>query len=288
MLYILFAAALAALFLCWQNNGLTTTRIPFSSSRLPEGLKGYVIVQVSDLHSKRFGKGQRRLLKRVARERPHMIAVTGDIVSRGDRDFTRAVRCIRGLASIAPVYFTPGNHEADQADYARLRRELVAAGAVLLENRAVEVKTPAGSFRLIGVCDPLPHREETSLPKQERGKRRAGRTRAILRDLLLADRGFRLLLAHRPELFEVYAPYADLTLSGHAHGGQVRLPGLPGLYAPGQGILPKYTAGLYTKGDRGMIVSRGLGGKKFIPRIFNRAEILVIILEGPAQSRKNS
>ena len=290
MPYILLAAAvvLPILFLCWQNNGLKTTRIPFCSPRLPDGLQGYTIVQVSDLHSKRFGKGQKRLLKRVARERPHMIAVTGDMVNRDDRDFGRAFLCMQGLASIAPVYFIPGNHEADQADYGRLRQELEEAGAVLLENRATEIAGPAGAFQLMGVTDPLPHREETVLPKKERGRLRAGRTRAVLRDLLPDDKGFRLLLAHRPELFDVYTEYADLTLSGHAHGGQVRLPGLPGLYAPGQGVLPKYTAGLYKRGDRGMIVSRGLGGKKFVPRIFNRAEIVVITLEESARGCKNS
>ena len=138
MPYILLAAALLAVFLCWQNNGLMVTRIPFTSSRLPDGIAGCTIVQISDLHSKRFGQGQRRLLKRVAREKPHIIAVTGDIVSRGDRDFSRAVLCARGLAAIAPVYFIPGNHEADQAEYGRLRRKLEGAGLILLENRAAE------------------------------------------------------------------------------------------------------------------------------------------------------
>ncbi|MCI8360701.1 MAG: metallophosphoesterase [Clostridiales bacterium] len=287
MLYILLAAALLALFLGWQNNGLTVTRIPFSSPRLPDGLTGYTIVQISDLHSKRFGKGQRRLLKRVARERPHIIAVTGDIVSRGDRNFGRAVLCARGLAAIAPAYFIPGNHEADQAEYGRLRRKLEAAGLILLENRAAEAPT-SGSLQLMGIADPLPRREERRLTKQEQDKTRADRTASLLAKLPPTDTGFRLLLAHRPELFEVYIKHADLTLSGHAHGGQVRLPGLPGLYAPSQGLLPGFTAGLYRQGDKGMIVSRGLGGKKWIPRIFNRAEIVTVTLEKTAPGCKNS
>lgn len=288
-LFIALAVLLLALFLVWQNHSLGVTRMSYASPRFPEGLPGYRVLQVSDLHGKRFGKGQSRLLSRAAAEKPDVVLVTGDIVSRNDTDFSTALLCMKGLAVIAPTYFIPGNHEADQENYGRLRDGLRAAGVEVLENRAVSIASKNGAFTLIGVTDPLPRAEADKLPKKEAGRRRAKQTADILRRLRPADDGFRLLLCHRPELFEEAAAAGmDLTLSGHAHGGQVRLPGLPGLYAPGQGFLPRYTGGLYELDGRGMIVSRGLGGKKLVPRIFNRPELISIALAHNSADRKNS
>lgn len=295
MLICILLLVLIALvvFLWWQNSSLTVNHITFSSPRFPAGLDGYTLLQVSDLHSKRFGRGQRRLLRRAADEKPACIVITGDLISRGDRDFSAALDCVKGLAAIAPAYFVPGNHEADLPDYARLGENLTAAGAVLLENRRVEIRPAGGGegdtyFHLLGVADPLPRREAVTMEKQAERRLRAARTTELIKPLLPHDDGFCLLLLHHPELWEPCAPAVDLTVSGHAHGGQVRLPGLPGLFAPGQGALPPYTAGLYREGERGLVVSRGLGGKKGIPRIFNRPELVSIRLCHGEPIAKNS
>ena len=103
------------------------------------------------------------------------------------------------------------------------------------------------------------------------------------------DDMFKLLLSHRPEQFEVYVERGiDVVFSGHAHGGQFRIPGLGGLVAPGQGFFPTYTSGIYNKGDSRMVVSRGLGNSIIPIRIFNRPEIVVVTLQNEESIRKNA
>lgn len=268
-----------AVFLYAGDNCLTVSHVDFYSPRLPAAFDGYRIVHISDLHSKRFGQNQERLISRVRREHPDAIAVTGDLVRREDRDFTAALCCIRRLAEIAPVWFIPGNHEADLEGYFILKKQLKAAGALILEDAYVPLRRGADQILLAGVIDPISRRAAEALPKGRVTSTRADKTARALAGLEVPRCRFMLLLAHRPELFQVYlAAGADLTLSGHAHGGQVRLPFLGGLFSPSQGWLPPYTNGLYLCGSQGMAVSRGLGGKRMIPRVFNRPHIPVVCL----------
>lgn len=279
ILLILAVLALLAVLIYLGNNSISVTHIEFSSSRLPAAFDGCRIAHISDLHSKRFGREQRRLARRVEAEKPDGIAVTGDIIRRSDRDFSNAVCCIRQLASIAPVWFIPGNHEADLANYKELTEKIQAAGATVLENRWIPLSKEEQTLFLAGIADPVSCHREAGLTREQAGRLRAEQTAALLAALDMPTDGFHLLLAHRPELFQIYlAAGMDLTLTGHAHGGQVRLPFLGGLFSPGQGWLPPYTSGLYRQGAQGMAVSRGLGGKRLIPRIFNRPHIPVICL----------
>lgn len=143
----------------------------------------------------------------------------------------------------------------------------------MLENEKTEVERAGEKITLIGVKDPsfssdyLFHDEEAIMESQ-------------LKALVDKDDGFTLLLSHRPELFDVYVTCnADLVLSGHAHGGQFRLPFIGGLAAPNQGLFPKYDAGLFSEGKTKMLVSRGIGNSIFPFRVNNRPEIILIELQ---------
>ena len=260
------ALALTAAFSWWQNNGLMLTRYTAVLPGLPEELEGLTLVQVSDLHNKRLGKGQAVLLEAVARAEPDLIVLTGDLVDRRHTDLEPALEFAGGAAALAPTCFVTGNHElALPAETLRqLEEGLAAAGVILLDDRTEELPVPGGgSLVLAGVSD-------RSL--REGGLRNLGAA--------WAEDAFTVLLAHEPQFWEDYAASgADLVFCGHAHGGQIRLPLVGGLFAPGQGFLPRYTAGIYELGETRMVVSRGIGGSVFPQRVLNRPEVVAVTLE---------
>ncbi len=261
MLWLLVPAALLlfCLFCRFENGALVTTQYTVADKDLPEGLDGLVLAQVSDLHDRAFGRGQKRLLAAMRACAPDLILVTGDLVN--GRPMGNALKFIEGAAAIAPLYFVPGNHEAHGERYMSLRPELQKRGAILLEERAVY---PKEGLRLCGVLDPRFHEWEPELLPRLAGK---------------GQGEFRVLLSHRPERLEAYASAGfDLVFCGHAHGGQFRLPGVGGLYAPDQGIFPRRTAGIHTMGKTRMVVSRGLGNSSFPLRLNNRPELVAVRL----------
>lgn len=270
---------LLILFLLWQNHGLVTTWYMVQSQKLPAAFDGFRIVQVSDLHNKWFGRGQKRLLRRIAREKPEIIVVTGDLISRRRLRLPPAMAFIDRAVKLVPVYFVPGNHEPWCGAYPEIRERLLRAGVHLLEDEATWLTRDGAagpesneSIRLLGVRDPGfyadRHIDEAAVDRVE----------AVL-ERLSEPEAYQILLSHRPELIERYAKIGvDLVFSGHAHGGQVRLPLIGGLYAPSQGVLPKYTSGVNCLGSTAMVVSRGLGNSLMPIRVFNRPEVVTVTL----------
>ena len=267
----LAAAALTAWTL-WGNTALTAEKITVSSERLPAAFSGFAIAQVSDLRNAEFGEDNEKLLDLLAGLSPDMIALTGDLVDSRSTDLGIALRFAEKAAEIAPVCYVPGNHEARIADYDALREGLSAAGVTVLEDAALPLSRAGESITLIGLRDPDFAAGSPGSP--------ARRLEETLTALTQDASGFTLLLSHRPEYFSVYAGCGiDLTLSGHAHGGQIRLPFLGGLLAPGQGFFPEYDAGLCREGDAQMVVRRGLGNSVFPLRVNNRPEVVLITLQ---------
>lgn len=260
---LILILGLAAWF-SYENNALTTTAYTIKSEKLPQALSGFKIVQISDLHNKTFGERQEMLIQRIQAERPDLIALTGDLVDAHRFDPEPALELARRMVEIAPVYFITGNHEnrLDSEMRDELIRDLRAIGVQVLDNQAVSIQHNGARFDLIGLDDS--HLTDRTL-------------QALC--LALDPNTFRVLLAHEPQYMDLYAGYADLALTGHAHGGQIRLPGLGGLFAPGQGFFPQYTSGVHTQGAFSMVVSRGLGNSLFPFRIFNRPEVVCITLE---------
>lgn len=259
------------IWLIWESVSLQVTKYQVSSENLPKAFDGYRIVQVSDFHNHRYGADNAGLLEEIKKLRPDIIAVTGDVITNSrDLKTDNTPNFLRRLTAIAPVYYVPGNHEAWTSEYPRLERQMRDAGIHVLRNEKVVLQKGTDTIELLGVDDPA-FAEESFADD-------AAAMDAALQKLCDGSH-CRILLSHRPELFDQYAAHnIDLVFSGHAHGGQFRLPGIGGLYAPNQGIFPKYSGGLYRKGNTQMVVSRGLGNGFFPIRIGNRLELVFVTL----------
>lgn len=263
-------------YLSIGNNSISMTRLEFRSVKINKGMSGFIIVHISDLHNKMFGENQCRLLNRIKEERPDIIVITGDVIDRRRTDIETAMSFFQGSLKIAPVYYVSGNHEIKSEKYMELRRQLKHSGVVVLNNDSVIINKGGGEFRLAGLNDASSFCRDPNNVDESAIEMISD----TLKGLISSDSSrLNVLLTHRPELIDIYQNCgADLVLSGHAHGGQVRLPFIGGLFAPGQGILPKYTSGMYTLGNTSLIVSRGLGNSKFPLRIFNPPEVAVVTL----------
>lgn len=264
---------LLAVFGYVQNNRLTVSRYVWSSPELPIPFDGYRILQLSDLHQKTFGRGNRRLLMRVEEERPDLIVITGDVIFRYKPDIDKAVGAVAGLSQLAPTYFVSGNHEfkMDEREREKLYRRLEEEGIFIHNNKLVRIRREGGEIVLLGVDDP------TRFAWEER-RRKFPR---LLSQLVegLGEEELKILLSHRPERFHCYRDCGiDLTFSGHVHGGQIRLPFVKGLYSPEQGFFPKYQKGLYCSGASSLVVSAGLGKSVFPLRINNYPDIVMVEL----------
>lgn len=256
--------ALLALFCHWQNNGLVVTEVEVLLPQNMAALDGCTIVHLSDLHNHSFGHRQERLLDLVGRQSPDFIVITGDIVDSRRTDFDPALDLVRGAVELAPTFYVTGNHEERLSKplYQELIHALSNTDLVVLQDRAVQVPYGDASLWLLGVDD-------TKAPP---------RALTQLKQAVSAD-AYQILLAHRPNHFAFYANSGvDLVFSGHAHGGQIRLPFVGGLVAPDQGLFPTYDAGSFQQGKTTMVVSRGLGNSVFPLRLFNRPEVVVVHL----------
>lgn len=262
---IVLLIVIALLLFCnFQNKHLETTHYTYKAEQLGADLEGYRIVQISDLHNAKFGKNNQKLVDRIRECAPDMIVLTGDLVDSNHTNVDRAVQFVDEIVKICPVYYVTGNHEywLDTSEYENLMDGLASAGVIILDDQVVEISRGDAKFRLVGLDD-------RSLAD--------GTLEALLSD----EKELTVVLAHEPQYFARYAGTGvDLVLSGHAHGGQFRLPFVGGIVAPDQGFLPGYTAGEYYMNGTEMIVSRGLGNSVIPVRLFNYPEIVCVELVG--------
>lgn len=272
MIILLILFSLAGLLL-WGNTALKRTTIRVSSQNLPDSFDGFRIAHISDLHNTEFGRNNEKLLSLLRDAKPSIIAITGDMIDSRDTKVEIALEFAREAVTIAPCYYVTGNHESRVPEYRTLKEGLLSLGVSVLEDASARIQRSGESITVLGVQDPSFQTsylfgDANSVMEQK------------LSTLMPEENTFTLLLSHRPELFEVYAEAGvDLTLSGHAHGGQFRIPFLGGLVAPNQGFFPEYDAGLYTRGRTNMVVSRGLGNSIIPLRINNRPEVVLIELD---------
>lgn len=261
----------------WGNTALTVTPVTVSSRRVPAGFDRFRIAHLSDLHNAEFGKNNKHLTNLLEKVAPDIIVITGDLVDRRRPDLKIALDFVREAVKLSPVYYVPGNHEAKLDLYPQLWGGLTAAGVTVLEDRLVPLTRGGDTITLVGLADPrftIRRDPFRLIPSIIRGR---------LRRLVRREDGYHILLSHRPELFPSYLRCGvDLAFCGHAHGGQARLPLVGGIFAPHQGLFPKYDAGLYTQGDYSMVVSRGLGNSLCPLRFNNRPEVVVAQLRSQA------
>lgn len=266
------AAALGAAvagWLLWGNSALVTSEITVRSSRLPEGFEGFRIAQISDLHNAEFGEKNRKLLSMLAEANPDIIVLTGDIIDSRNTNVEISLAFAEEAVKIAPCYYVTGNHEARLAVCDDFVKGLKQLGVTVLRQETVTLERKGDTISLMGVDDP------TFEVDYMTGDCRPVMTSA-LEKLTEEKQGYTILLSHRPEWFSLYLDFGvDLVFSGHAHGGQFRIPFVGGVIAPNQGFFPDYDGGLYTEGNTSMVVSRGLGPSIIPLRINNRPEIVV-------------
>ena len=283
VLAALALAVLAALLLAgnaWANARVWNARVEIRDEKIPAAFDGFILCQVSDVHNEARGEGNAALLRALREAAPDLICITGDFLDSRRTDLDFALELAGQLAEIAPAVYVTGNHEARLKDLSALEAGLAALGVQVLRDDWTPLARGGEEIALLGLDDPgFSAGEDWTLAEG------LDQTQARL-SALLAQAGdrFSLVLSHRPELLPAYAEAgADLVLSGHAHGGQVRLPGIGGLFAPGQGILPRLTSGVHARGETRLVVSRGLGNSAFPLRVFNPPEIVTVTLHAGAE-----
>lgn len=260
------------IWIVWGNKALALNSYTITSDELPDSFNGFRIAQVSDLHNAEMGKDNDKLISILKDSAPNIIVITGDMIDSRNSKVDVALNFAEQAVKIAPCYYVTGNHEARVDEYSDLKDGLLELGVIVLEDARVEIELSGETITLIGVDDPsfqtdyLFGDDETVMKSK-------------LDELTSEDDGYTVLLSHRPELFDIYVESGvDLVFSGHAHGGQFRLPFIGGVAAPNPGLFPKYDAGIYTEGNTNMVVSRGVGNSIIPFRVNNRPEVILIEL----------
>lgn len=255
-------------WIAWDNQALEVNEWTVSDRDIPDTFSGYRIAQISDLHNAEFGEHNEELLSMLAGTAPDIIVLTGDLVDSRRTDVDVAADFAAQAMEIAPVYYVTGNHESRlKRLFPALEARLEAAGVTILRGEAVLLNRDGQQIQLLGVDDITFYTGnwEDQLPEDLERLKKEGL--------------YTVLLSHRPDLLKLYEKAGvDLVFTGHAHGGQIRLPWIGGILAPDQGFFPKYDSGLYTLGETNLMVSRGLGNSLFPFRVNNPPEIVVVEL----------
>lgn len=235
------------------------------------------IIHLSDLHSKQYGKCNGRLYRKIQALHPDIIVFTGDLIDDTSKNMEITLDFMGTLADICPVYYIFGNHEHRTEHLEHIAHRLESAGIHVLQNEIERTRVKGNKVAILGL-------DENQASKKNYRERRKGTfiyddNSAYFRELETCE-GIKIVLSHYPENFDSEKGYSykrynyDVQFSGHAHGGQFRLPFFGGVFSPGQGIHPKYYYGIH--GDRPfMIISRGLGNSGFPLRLFNNPHIIV-------------
>lgn len=260
-----------------KNKKFITVRYELSSPKLKN--HSFSIAMVTDLHNLEFGKKNERLLQRIAQEEPDLILITGDLIlGKPGLNFDVAYDFLAGAVKIAPVYYALGNHEQRVKlfpecfgrEYQVYEKRIKRLGVKILENRSEEVVIKGEKIKITGLLLPYHYYDKRKRPVLEKREldRLLGKT---------SENVLELLLAHTPKYMDAYLKWgADLILSGHYHGGMVRLPFLGSVISPDFRLFPKYGYGHFVSGKQHMIVGGGIGEHTIPIRIFNLRELVII------------
>ena len=267
---LLLAVVLGALW--WGNTSIETEQFTFTSAALPEGFDGFRAAVLTDLHGAAFGKNNEKLLSAVAEQAPDAIFLVGDLVDENTEDAALYAASLgAALNAIAPTYYVTGNHEwaCGMEAVEKIKQSLTDGGVTVLSNEFVCIERNGDTVVLAGVDDPNGYADQKS-------------PEALATEVYAAcGDPYWVLLAHRNDRFEAQYSLlgADLTVSGHGHGGCIRLPFTDGLLGTQHDLFPSHTAGFYENNGARQFVSRGLGNIGMTFRVFNRPQVAVITFE---------
>lgn len=269
--YVAAALVGSALALCALDARLVTRRYTLSTDKLGGMIR---LALITDLHSCRYGRGQERLLRALEAAAPDLVLLGGDIFD-DKLPPGPAIDLLRGAAAEYPCYYVTGNHEFWTGRVPEIKAYLAGMGVRVLDGDCAHVTVRGETVNLCGVDDPEGGESAFTAQIDKTGTGRA-------------EGAYTVLLTHRPERMGQYAAgNFDLVLSGHAHGGQWRIPGLlNGLLAPDEGLFPAHAGGVYAIGGSTLLVGRGLARESTrVPRIWNRPELVVVDLEPASAGR---
>ena len=267
------APIIAASSIIRQNKKLKVRRTTLKFDKLPQAFDNFKIAQVSDIHCDKVGLSDLSFINKIKNFNPDMIVITGDILDSYNNNMDIAYNILSQLTIIAPCYFVSGNHELRlPKEYDDLRNIMKKLNITYMNNSNLLITKNNESINLVGV-------EDYNFFKNEDNLNHRANFIETLKELYSPDH-FNILLSHRPEKFPIYADIKyELIFSGHAHGGQWRVPFVGGIFSPSQGFFPKYTNGNYALEDSTIIVSQGLGNSSFPIRINNRIELVLATLK---------
>lgn len=266
LLALLALFALAAGFVYWQNFTLQVETVELFFESLPPQFDGLRVAELSDLHGRSFGENNVRLLRTLQKARPDMICICGDLFDE-KTDLTMLEPLLTGLTDIAPVYYVTGNHEWQVKNLREILQKMRAWGVTVLENEGRVLSRGGAEMVVAGVHDPCgPYDMKTPA--------------ALVRELRSAQgNDFILMLSHRNDELAMWSQLGvQLVLSGHCHGGVVRLPFVGGVFGTRRELFPEYDAGVYRQDGTTLFVSRGLGYTNVHFRLFNRPHVPIMIL----------
>jgi uncharacterized protein len=261
IILIVLAAGLAGWGFLVEPNRAVIERVLIKDAA-PDFLKGIKFLQISDLHFKRIGRPENKVLQTVKAESPDFIFITGDIVDWTTRDFLSLDKFFKELSqsSQAKIFAVFGNHDHRNNNFKQLKKILQENSVTVLNNQSELVNVAGGSFYLVGVDDPHLGYDNLTLA------------------LAKTDNFFKILLAHTPEIFRQAKGKVDLVLAGHTHGCQVDLPGLCDLVVPLK-YDKKYKKGLFEENSTYLYINRGLGTNYLPFRLNASPEITLINFE---------
>ncbi|EHK2356622.1 MAG: metallophosphoesterase [Clostridium perfringens] len=259
-------------FFYYENNGISTTNYEVDC-----GIgKDINVVHLSDLHGKEFGKNNEKLKRLILKEKPDLVVATGDMIDSSLKNMEGVIDFLSDLSKCVKVVYISGNNEqrCKKAEY--IFESLKSKGVIILRNEIITLSLNGVKVNILGMFE-KPKGDLHSSIKKINGSYAYEDSRKLFKRLENLE-GLKIILSHYPELFEVeYSKYDfHIMFSGHAHGGQFRIPIVKrGLIAPGQGFFPKYTEGMHGNKNK-LIISRGLGNSTKITRLFNRPEIVKV------------
>lgn len=267
--------ALTAGFFYWQNCTLQIEQTELYFASLPAQFDGLRVAELSDLHGRSFGKNNARLLRALKRAAPDIICICGDLFDE-KTDCSMLKPLLTGLTEIAPVYYVTGNHEWQVANLREILRQMRAWGVTVLENEGCLLFRGEARMVIAGVHDPCGPYDMKSPGELVSDLRRA------------QGDSFLLMLSHRNDELPMWSALGvDLVLSGHCHGGVVRLPFVGGVFGTRRELFPDYDAGVYRQGGTTLFVSRGLGYTNVHFRLFNRPHVPIMVLRSGKNVNKS-
>lgn len=244
-----------------SSHWIKVTEQTVNISKLPKEINGLKVLHITDWHNKSFDKAELNILRPLEGKDFDLVVLTGDIIDSNIKQFEPLKPQIKELLDTAPVFAVLGNHDWYNGGKS-LIKELESLGVIVLENTSTIFEFNGFHFPIVGVSDYFTGKAD------------------IDKAFLNLNGEFSLVITHDPQIFPRIAQKGpSILFAGHTHGGQLRLPFIPTIYAPGQGFFPKYGKGLYLEGDSVLFVSTGLGSTGVLPiRFWNRPELAVITL----------